>query len=335
MRKRWVIGILAALMGLLSFKKERLFTEPSGWPEAVYDFKRNPPDPAKIEIGRLLFYDPVLSRDSTISCGSCHLQYTAFAHVDHRLSHGISDRIGTRNAPALVNLAWARDFMWDGAVNHLDVQALAPIANPDEMDESIAHVVAKLQKTERYPALFYAAYGDSAIKTEYVLKSLSQFMLTFVSANSRYDRVKKGLDTFTAKEAKGYALFRTHCSSCHTEPLFTNQRYEYNGLPIDDSLQDWGRMRITRRSADSLRFKVPTLRNIEFSYPYMHDGRFKSLHQVLNHYASGIQQAPALPPSLQKGIPLSGSDKAELVAFLLTLTDREFLYNNAFSFRGR
>jgi cytochrome c peroxidase len=334
MKKRVVISTLAITIALLAFKRpsSTSFTRPEGWPEPVYNFKKNPPDERKIELGRRLFHDPILSKDSTISCTSCHLQYTAFTHVDHKLSHGIKDRIGTRNSPALVNLAWSRSFMWDGAVNHLDVQALAPISNHDEMDETINNVVKKLQASQLYPSLFFEAYGDSAITSEYLLKSLSQFMLTMVSANAKYDKVKRGEDTFSVAEARGYELFKKNCSSCHTEPLFTNNQFENNGLQPDDSLKDTGRMKISRKAEDSLKFKVPSLRNIEYSQPYMHDGRFKNLNQVLNHYIMGIQQSPSLHPSLRKGIYMDKTRKAELIAFLMTLTDREFLYNPRFSF---
>ena len=337
MKKLWIITFLFAFIALMSFKADKfgLFPMPEGWPAPAYDFKKNPLSKKKIELGRMLFHDPVLSRDSTISCSSCHLQYTAFTHVDHKLSHGIQNRIGTRNSPALMNLAWAKTFMWDGSVNHLDVQALAPISNPGEMDEDIAHVISKLQFSKKYPALFFEAFGDSAITTEYVLKSLSQFMLTMVSANSKYDRVMHKEDTFTTKEAKGYALFKQNCASCHTEPLFTNMQFENNGLPVDDSLKDIGKMKISRKAADSLKFKVPTLRNIEFSQPYMHDGRFKNLNQVLNYYAMGVQHSPTLNPKLEKGIYLTNSEKVELIAFLLTLTDKEFLYNPKFSITGK
>src|SRR5262249_53369535 len=154
----------------------------------------------------------------------------AFTHVDHSLSHGIAGKIGSRNSPALMNLAWSNDFMWDGSVNHLDVQALAPISNPLEMDETIAHVTAKLRTSENYRSLFKAAFGDTAITGERVLKSLSQFMLTLISCNSKYDSVMRGEKQFTAQEANGYALFKKNCSSCHTEPLFTNEQFENNGL---------------------------------------------------------------------------------------------------------
>ena len=334
-RKFIVIGCIILWVGLLSFKRKgrHSFVVPTGWPQPAYNFKSNPLSKDKIALGRKLFYDPILSRDSTISCSSCHLQYTAFTHVDHDLSHGIDGKIGKRNAPALMNLAWNTSFMWDGAVNHLDMQALAPISNPVEMDESIANVIRKLQMTSAYPHLFYNAFDDSTITGEHVLKAMSQFMLTLVSANSKYDRVKRGEEKFTEQENRGYQLFLQNCSSCHTEPLFTNQQFENNGLTPDDSLHDIGKMAVSHNSADSLKFKVPTLRNIEYSHPYMHDGRFKNLNQVLVNYVKGARISPTLSPQLQNGIHLSSNEKIDLIAFLLTLTDKEFLYNPQFSYK--
>lgn len=305
---------------------------PGGWPRPTYQLKSNDLIPPKVDLGRRLFYDPILSRDSTISCASCHLQYTAFTHIDHALSHGIEGRIGTRNSPALMNLAWGSSFMWDGAVNHLDVQALAPISNKLEMDEDIAHVVKKLQANPDYPRLFYVAFRDSTITGEHVLKAISQFLVTLVSANAKYDRVKRGDETFNIKEANGYKLFQQHCSVCHTEPLFTNGQFENNGLIVDTGLRDIGRMKITNKPEDSLKFKVPTLRNIEYSSPYMHDGRFKTLNQVLNSYIMGVQQSPTLHPSLRKGIYLTSNEKVDMIAFLLTLTDSAFLHDPRFGF---
>jgi cytochrome c peroxidase len=171
----------------------------------------------------------MLSRDSTVSCSNCHLSFTAFTHVDHALSHGISDRIGKRNAPALVNLAWSRSFMWDGAVNHLDMQALAPVSNHAEMDFDIAGVVNRLGSRTEYRKMFEEAFGSDDITGERVLKAIAQFELTLVSANSGYDRVMAGKDTFTLQEKNGYELFKKHCNSCHTEPLFTQYQFENNG----------------------------------------------------------------------------------------------------------
>ncbi len=306
------------------------FRVPAGWPQPVYNFRSNPLSAEKIALGRRLFHDPLLSRDNTISCASCHLPQTAFTHIDHDLSHGIEGRIGRRNSPALVNLAWGRSFMWDGAVNHLDVQALAPMESHEEMDESLARVVQKLQANSTYARLFRAAYGDTLVTGERTLKALSQFMLTFISADSKYDKVQRGAAQFNEWEGKGYALFKTHCASCHREPLFTNGGFENNGLAPDTTLNDYGRITVTRRAADSLKFKVPTLRNVEVSYPYMHDGRFRSLQMVLFHYSSDIHQSPTLAKSLRGGIALSEDDKRCLIAFLKTLTDESFLHNQSF-----
>ena len=297
---------------------------PSNWPKPVYDFSKNPLTKAGIELGRKLFYDPILSRDSTVSCSNCHLSFTAFTHVDHAVSHGIQDRIGTRNSLALSNLAWSRHFMWDGAVNHLDMQALAPIAHPAEMDENIAHVVQKLRRSLPYPTLFLRAFGDSLVSGEHVLKAIAQFELTLVSANSRYDRVQSGAEQFTEQEQNGYRLFQKNCASCHTEPFFTNQGFEKNGLPVDTFFNDFGRMMVTQNPLDSLKFKVPTLRNIEFSYPYMHDGRFKKLREVVQYYAQSA--------AFEGKITLTPNERVDLVAFLLTLTDKDFLFNKDFGY---
>lgn len=305
---------------------------PAYFPETVYDFEKNPLMEETIELGRVLFYDPSLSKDNTISCASCHSPYNAFAHTDHDLSHGIDDQIGTRNAPALFNLAWQKNFMWDGAINHLDMQALAPISHPKEMNESIANVVAKLQKNKRYPPLFFNAFGDSTISGAQVLKALSQFQLTLVSTNSKYDKVKLGQAEFSEQEQKGYALFLENCNECHTEPLFSSYNFANNGLPIDTTLNDFGKWMISKKTADSLLFKIPSLRNLSYSYPYMHDGRFKKLSQVLNHYSQGIVQSNTLSDKLKMPIQLTSNDKADLIAFLLTLDDKNFVFNSKHQF---
>jgi cytochrome c peroxidase len=231
-----------------------------------------------------------------------------------------------------MNLAWQDKFMWDGAILNLDMQSLAPISHPSEMAEDISNVVIKLQNSNIYPRLFHNAYGDSIITGEKVLKCLSQFMLTLVSANSKYDQVMLGKDTFTDQEQNGYQLFVKNCASCHKEPLFSTYNFANNGLSIDTNLLDYGRMNITLESKDSLRFKIPTLRNVEFSYPYMHDGRFQTLKEVMNHYTEGIEESKTLDPILKKGIALSSNEKVDIIAFLLTLSDKEFLFNPKFSY---
>jgi cytochrome c peroxidase len=330
--KRYIL-ILGPLILIFAFisSKEKLFHAPSSWPEPAYDFSKNPLTANKVSLGRKLFYDPILSKDNSISCASCHSPYTAFTHIDHDLSHGINDKVGTRNSPALVNLAWQNSFMWDGAVNHLDVQALAPISHPDEMGESISNVIQKLKRSEDYQVLFFKAFGDSIISGENTLKSISQFMLTLVSSDSKYDSVMRKQSKFSLQEENGYVLFRKNCSSCHAEPLFTNHTFENNGLAMDTTLKDTGRMKITKDNKDSLKFKVPTLRNIEFSYPYMHDGRFKRLQDVLKHYTTGIHKSQTLSKHLEKPIVLNPNERVDLAAFLLTLTDRSFLHNTKYT----
>jgi cytochrome c peroxidase len=334
MRKYTLLIFCLLGMFFLAFQvaEKALFSIPKNWPKPAYDFKKNPLTEEKILLGRVLFYDPILSKDNSISCASCHSVYTAFTHVDHALSHGINDRIGTRNSPALMNLAWHKSFMWDGAINHLDMQALAPISHPDEMGENIQHVVEKLNVSSLYKQLFFAAYQDSLATGEKTLKAISQFMLTLVSSNSKYDSVMRGTSQFTEQEKSGYVLFKKNCSACHTEPLFTNLEFRNNGLPIDSNLKDFGRMRITQKASDSIKFKVPTLRNIEFSYPYMHDGRFKKLKDVLNHYTHLVQTEISLDKELRKPIHLDSKQQVDLTAFLLTLTDKSFLFNKDFAY---
>jgi cytochrome c peroxidase len=328
-----LLVLVAVLLSAAQLRLSEMELEyPENWPKPLYDFEKSPLSKEGVALGRKLFYDPILSADSSISCSNCHLVYTAFTHVDHQLSHGIGDSIGTRNSPALMNLAWSKHFMWDGAVNHLDVQALAPITHPAEMGETLPNVIVKLQRSSDYPQLFRTVFGDSVITGQHLLKALAQFQLTLVSSHSKYDKFKAGEVEFTEQEMRGYELFKGNCASCHKEPLFTNGEFANSGLPMDTTLNDLGRMKITNLTSDSLLFKVPTLRNIEFSYPYMHDGRFKTIREVLNHYDSGIVHSNTLAIELEDGMPLSSTEKVDLTAFLLTLTDKEFLFNPDFAF---
>jgi cytochrome c peroxidase len=295
---------------------------PSHFPKPNYSFDSSA---ESIQLGRALFYDPLLSLDGTISCASCHSPYNAFAHTDHAVSHGIGDSIGTRNAPALFNLAWQKKLMWDGAINHIETQALAPISHPGEMGESLPNVLSKLQKSSLYPTLFRDAYGDTSITSQRMLKALSAFQLSLVSANAKYDRVVQKTDSFTTQEKAGYQLFKTKCNSCHTEPLFTNHTFKNNGLRIDPEIKDVGRYAVTLQAVDSFLFKVPSLRNLSYTYPYMHDGRFQKINEVLNHYTNGINNTIHLSKELQQGIKLSSNEKVDLTAFILTLNDQEFI----------
>lgn len=337
-RSMSVLIVICFLLALCAFIPSGLhkitFFKPDGWPKPVYNFAKNPLTEEGFQLGRKLFYDPILSRDSTISCSSCHLQATGFTHVDHALSHGIDERFGTRNSPALMNLAWSKTFMWDGGVNHLEVQAVAPITNILEMDETMAHVVEKLNASSNYKKLFSMAFGDSIITGQKLLLAIAQFAVQLTSYQSKYDRFMRheAGGELSEQEKNGLALFRKNCASCHKEPLFTTGNFENNGLSQDYFLKDIGRMKITGKAADSLKFKVPTLRNIQFTQPYMHDGRFKKLADVLNHYTSGIKQSPTLSKQLNEPIQLTPNEKIDIIAFLYTLTDKEFLFDPRFSF---
>ena len=328
--------VLMSILCLSFSQQSNGLVYPNHFPEPSYNFKKNPTSESKRELGRALFYDPILSLVGTISCASCHSPYNSFAHTDHDLSHGINDQIGTRNAPALFNLAWQKTFMWDGAINHLDVQALAPITHASEMGETLENVINKLQESLIYPELFKSAFGDSVITSERMLKSLSQFQLSLVSANSKYDQMRGGRIQFSEQEEMGYEIFKSNCNSCHKEPMFTNYSFENNGLIVDPTLNDFGRWAITKNPLDSLKFKVPSLRNLSYTYPYMHDGRFRNLKEVVNHYTNEINSNKkvnkTLSEELLSPIKLNSNEQKDLIAFLLTLNDQSFVFNTKVHF---
>ena len=329
-----------AWMGLAAFRGDEdapVFVQPEGWPKPVYDFARNPTTPAGFALGRALFYEPGLSRDGSTSCASCHNPAQGFTHGDHRLSHGIAGRIGTRNSLALVNLAWNPSFHWDGGVNNLEVQAVSPITHPDEMGHSLLGAASRLSGSRAYRVRFAKAFGDSVITPQRLLKALAQFTVMLESYNAKYDKVAHHDSgaAFAAEELAGLALFRTHCAACHKEPLFTDYSFANNGIPPDTLLRDLGRFRITHAPADSFRFRVPTLRNIEFTAPYMHDGRFKSLRQVIEHYTSGpLPVSSTLDKRLGKPVVFTTEQQKQLLTFLYTLSDRGFIQDARWGYRG-
>ncbi len=302
---------------------------PTGWPYPNYDFATNPLTKEGFILGRKLFYETKLSRDNTISCGSCHQQFSAFAHLDHPLSHGIDGLFGTRNAPPLYNLNWQTAFMWDGGINHIEVQPLAPITNPVEMDENMVNVVNKLQSDASYRELFRNAFGDETVNSQRIFKAITQFQGMLVSYNSKYDKFSRGEISLTTNEADGLNLFQQKCATCHTPPLFTNFGYMNNGL--DSIFSDAGRATITLLPSDSGKFKVPSLRNVELSRPYMHDGRFETLDEVLNHYISGVKNSSTINSEVVGGIPLTAQEKQDIILFLKTLTDTKFITDRRFA----
>jgi cytochrome c peroxidase len=309
------------------------FVKPAHFPDPVYKFENNTISKDGFELGRKLFYEPRLSRNNTISCGSCHIQSSAFTQHGHDVSHGIDDRLGRRNSPPIMNLAWSSSFMWDGGIFDLDLQPIAPITAHEEMDEKVSNVIAKLQAHPQYPALFKKAFGSETITTSSFMKALSQFMTMCISSNSKYDSVvlQLGKVQLTNDEQAGLLLVQHKCGSCHNGALFTDQSFRNNGIGIGFN-NDAGRYEITLRNEDRYRFKVPSLRNLAFTAPYMHDGRFYTLDAVLDHYSHGVQAVQNLDPVLSNGgIALSVDEKSKIKAFLNTLNDRHFLTDKKLS----
>ncbi len=330
------------------------WTKPSYFPDPVYDLSKNPLTVEGVELGKFLFYDGILSRTDNIGCGTCHQQQAAFTHHGHDLSHGVDDKIGTRNAPSVQNMAWNTSFFWDGGVHDMDMVPPVPIQNKVEMDERVANVIEKLKKTPvagaakqvNYPKMFKAAFGSDSITADRMMKALSQFMMTMVSATSRYDYFVKGdASALTAQEKDGLTIFKQKCASCHAGELFTDQKFRNNGL-TPNRINDQGRYAITLNADDRLKFKVPSLRNAGLTAPYMHDGRFTTLEQVLDHYANdkpgnkdSIYVSATLDPLLnvagqKRGISLTGAEKQSIIAFLKTLNDDDFIKDKRFSDPG-
>lgn len=308
----------------------------------------NPLTEEGIALGRLLFYDPILSYDSTFSCGSCHQPGRAFTDAKAK-SVGMRLRQGRRSAPSLLNVGYhAKGLFWDGRSPQLEEQALHPVVDSLEMGYSWEVIEARLRQHPRYPALFRAAFGIAdrrAIDRGLTTKALAQFQRTLVSYDSHFDRVMRKEASFTESEKRGWAIFfdasptlpQAECNHCHINPLFTDLSYANNGLDEVDDLTkfpDPGRGAITGVRGHNGQFKVPTLRNIALTAPYMHDGRFRSLEEVIDHYAAGGHYAENVNPNVRT-LALSAADKRDLLAFLHTLTDSSALrkpaYQNPFT----
>lgn len=306
----------------------------------------NPLTDAGIDLGRHLFYEKKLSADTSISCASCHQQSKAF--TDGKVfSDGINGKT-QRSAMSLANLAWKSHFFWDGEFESLEAQALHPIEDPVEMDMSLEEVVERLSASDLYKEKFYLAFGSEEINGDRIAKSLAQFQRTLVTETSKYDLYKQGKENFTAQEKRGEELFFTHpepevglrggdCGDCHAGALTRTNAFHNNGL--DETFDDPGRGGITGRDFEMGQFIVPTMRNIALTAPYMHDGRFETLDEVLDHYNEHIQMSTTLSPLLRKGFNEEGSDnlglteqeKEDIIAFLHTLTDESFVNNPKFS----
>lgn len=303
---------------------------PAGFPELDIP-EDNPMTKSKIALGKKLFFDKDLSRDSTISCGSCHFAQNAMADPK-RFSIGVYGQEGTRNAPSLANVAYGTSFFRDGGVPTLEIQVISPIESHEEMDIPIVDVADRLNKNPEYVKLFKKVFNDEVTPFG-ITRAISAYERTMISGNSAYDKYKYQEDSsaLNASELRGMNLFfsdELNCSSCHTGFNFTNNEFENNGLY--DDYEDIGRMRIVIDSANYGKFKVPTLRNVEVTAPYMHDGSINTLFAVVEHYASGGADSK-YKSELITGFEISAQEQEDLVNFLKSLTDKDFITNPNFT----
>ena len=308
---------------------ELAIANPPGFPQRI-QFINEKLTAERVQLGRRLFYDARLSSDGSLSCAGCHQQIAAFGTYDHDLSHGINGTHSNRNAPPLFNLLWRTSFGWDGRYNRIEDIIEAHLNSHIDMGGNAHHLPEKLKGLNSYQSYFKAAYGSNEITKERLLNALAQFTATMVSAATKYDSVKQSLATFTSMEQAGYTVFQNKCSSCHKEPLFTDNSFRNIGLPLNVAINDKGRMDATGKREDSLKFRVPSLRNLFKSYPFMHDGRFVAFSQVFDHYATGVQQSFTLDASLRNGIALTIAEQNALIEFLKAITDEKFVSNEKF-----
>lgn len=303
------------------------------------DFGDNPLTVEGVNLGRMLFYEKMLSKDNSISCASCHKQENGFSDPD-QFSEGVGGARGKRQAMSTFNTAWhTNEFFWDGRAHLLRDQSLLPIQDELEMDETLENVIDKLQNEDKYKIQFIKVFGDQEITSDRMSLALEQFMNSIVSCQSRYDKYLTGEESLTESEKRGMELFFAEynpsfpetsgadCAHCHSGFNFSNNRYMNNGLDEEAEQDDIGRAKVSGDDRDKAKFKVTTLRNIELTAPYMHDGRFNTLEEVVDHYNANIKISPTLDPALeyttQTGLMLTDQDKEDLIAFLKTLTDEE------------
>lgn len=348
-----LLAIILTMM-IQSCKKEPKVTQETDQPYLLEYGAFPPPQIANdnllteqgVKLGRMLFYETMLSSNNQMSCASCHNQKTAFSDTNV-FSTGVLGKLGGRHAMGVFNMAWnSNEFFWDGRAHLLRDQSLKPIQDSLEMHETLPSVIAKLQSSEMYRTQFKKAFGTETVTSELMSKAMEQFMNSIVSNQSKYDDYLAGKANLTATEERGRFLFFTEynpafpsasgadCQHCHGGSNFENDKYMNNGLDNDANITDIGRQNVTNKLADKARFKVPSLRNVELTYPYMHDGRFKTLDEVVEHY-NLVTNSTTLDASFQQQLPgglkLNAEDKAALVAFLKTLTDYKLTTDTRYS----
>ena len=307
---------------------------PSGFPTMPIP-ENNPMTVEGIALGKKLFHDKILSGDETQSCASCHLQSAGFSDTN-RFSKGIDGLFGDRNASTIINAGWNTSDFWDGKAVTLEDQAFDPVMNPIEMNNTWQNVENTLNANATYKYLFKKAFNIDDIDSTHVVMAIAQFERTLISANSRYDKYLRQEVQLTPSELNGYVIFNTEkgdCFHCHSTDMFIDNLFHNNGLDVEPFL-DLGLAKVTGVASDNGKFKTPTLRNIEFSAPYMHNGRFSTLEQVVDHYNSGGHYSSTIDPLMKKvgiGLQLSNQEKIDLVAFLKTLSDPDFITNPDFT----
>jgi cytochrome c peroxidase len=299
----------------------------------------NPMTIEGVALGRKLFYDPSLSKNNIQSCGTCHSQPSGFSDHGNRFSQGADGLAGTRNAMALINVGWEQKFFWDGRAASLEAQIFGPVTNPVEMNTTWPEVEQKLNASAEYPELFRQAFNIDHVDSVHVSMAIAQFLRSLVSGNSKFDKFRRGEVSLTPSELSGFDIYRTergdcfHCHPFETDGTLTDHTFKNNGLDSDAGMTDPGLQDVTGDPNDRGKFKVPTLRNIELTAPYMHDGRFATLEEVVEHYDTGGESSSTVDPLMKHvgvGLNLTLQDRIDLVNFLKTFTDEEFISNPEF-----
>lgn len=340
------VGLLLVIFAIACKKEEKNYSGyfeptyvnlelPLGFPQMEIPID-NPFTEEGIELGRHLFYDNNLSSDNTMSCGSCHKPSMGFAD-SNRFSIGVDNIRGTRQSMPIINIGWAKRFFWDGRAMTLEQQIIEPVEDPIELHETWKNAVTKLNTIPKYKPMFKKAFGTNVIDSLNAAKAIAQFMRTMISGNSRFDKFRRNEIRLTTQEINGKASFESltgaDCFHCHGGVLFTDYSFQNNGL--NPTHTDSGFGGVTMNPNDIGKFKVPTLRNLLFTAPYMHNGKFQNLDEVIDFYSTGIHSnSPNISPQIefasQGGVDLNILEKAELKAFLLTLTDSSFITNPDF-----
>ncbi|NOX46080.1 MAG: cytochrome-c peroxidase [Chlorobi bacterium] len=309
--------------------------KPTGFPDIIIP-DDNPMTVEGVQLGRMLYYDKILSGDNTQSCASCHAPEFSFTDNGKQFSEGIDGSIGNRNSPSVINTAWMPSFFWDGRAATVEDQALGPVPNPVEMNLPWPEAMQKLNAHPDYPDLFFKAFGTREIDSMLVAKAIAQFERTMISSNSKWDRYLRNEAVLTQAESQGFEIFFSEigdCFHCHTTILFTDNLFHNNGM--DAAFTDLGLGEISGNANDIGKFKTPTLRNIEFTAPFMHDGRFETIEDVVDFYSEGVVWSETIDPLMKKvgqgGLHLTDDQKENLIAFLKTLTDESYIENPDFS----